>query len=442
MRSLFARDASASRLAALQFVVSAAAVLAVIGTAGVLALRRVAREEALRDATQLTRSVSASVVGPAVGRDLVDGHPDALARLDRLAADGLIGDRIVRLKLWTLDGRLVYADEHALMRTAIRPNPELLEAARSGEVRAEVSSLEEEENGFERGNGDLLEVYAPVTAADGTRFVIETYQRTEQLGQASTALWRSFLPVLVLALLALALAQLPLAWWYGRLTRREARARADLILTADRAREDERRRIAADLHDSVVQDLAGVAFDLAATADQIDRRDRDDVVATMRRGADVSRASIAQLRTLLVQLYPGQPSSLDLTRALPDLAADLNERGVRVDVQVEPIALDDERRSLLYRAALEAVRNVARHASATRATISLTATDGAATLYVEDNGQGMTSRDLAAQRAAGHVGLTLLAERVRTQNGELTISSEPGRGTRLAVWLPLAPAGD
>jgi signal transduction histidine kinase len=49
----------------------------------------------------------------------------------------------------------------------------------------------------------------------------------------------------------------------------------------------------------------------------------------------------------------------------------------------------------------------------------------------------MSSRDLVKQRAAGHVGLTLLADRVRAQQGELTISSEPGRGTRLVVWLPL-----
>ena len=110
-----------------------------------------------------------------------------------------------------------------------------------------------------------------------------------------------------------------------------------------------------------------------------------------------------------------------------------------VSVDIQPLTIDEELRSLLYRAAQEGVRNVARHAAATRATISLTQQDGVATLLIEDDGQGMTSRDLAEQRAAGHVGLTLLADRVRSQRGELTISSEPGRGTRLIVWVPVEP---
>jgi signal transduction histidine kinase len=361
-----------------------------------------------------------------------------VARLDELMAAGVIGDTIVRVKLWTPDGRLVYSDEHRLLGLGLKPAREIAEVARTGRPAAELSDLEAEENNFERSRGDLFEVYAPVRAADGTVLVAESYQTTQTLDTATDSLWRAFWPLLLAAVVALALAQLPIGWWYGRRSREQGQERAELLARAQRARQDERSRIASDLHDGVVQDLAGMSFDLAATAEQVGTLSPEEVAAALRNGSKVSRDSIAQLRTLLVQLHPADDDpELDLTRALPDLAEDLVGRGVAVQLDVEPVGLDEERRALVLRAAQEGIRNVARHAAATRATISLRQRDGMATLTVEDDGQGMTPHDLVDQRAAGHVGLTLLAHRVRTQQGELTISSEPGRGTRLTVSLPL-----
>jgi two-component system, NarL family, sensor kinase len=426
-------------LATTQFAITAFTLLLVVTTVGLFALHRVARDQALREATRLTRLIAASVIAPEVDRSLLAGDPASVSRLDALLHDGVIGDIIVRVKLWTPGGRIVYSDEHRLIGQDLPASAAVVEVARTGRPQAAVSDLDGEENSFERGRGDLLEVYVPVTAVDGTRFVAETYQATGDLTAASNTIWRSFLPVLLLALVALALAQLPLAWWYGRWSRNEVTERVELMTRAELARADERSRIAADLHDGVVQDLAGIAFDLAANADQVHSRSPQQLATALRHGADVSRASITQLRTLLVQLHPGEPSALDLARALPELAAHLRQRGVTVDVDIEPITIDEELRSLLYRAAQEGLRNVARHAAASRATISLTESGGVATLLIEDDGQGMTAHDLVEQRAAGHVGLTLLADRVRTRQGELTISSEPGRGTRLVVWLPLEP---
>lgn len=424
--------------ATVQFVLSGLALLLVVGTAGLYALHRVATQEALQQATRLTEVVAQSVLTPAIDRSVLDGDPAMTARLDELMRAGVIGDTIVRVKLWTPDGRLVYSDEHRLLGLGLRPAGEIAEVARTGRPQAELSELEAEENDFERSRGDLFEVYAPLTAADGTVLVVETYQTTATLQAATDRLWQAFWPLLLGVVLILALAQLPVGWWYARRTRAQAEERVELLGRAQLARQDERSRIASDLHDGVVQDLAGMAFDLAATAEQVDTLSREDVVTALRNGSKVSRTSIAQLRTLLIQLHPpGEEAELDLTRALPDLAEDLKDRGVTVQLDVEPVALDQELRALVFRAAQEGVRNVARHAAATRATISLRQQDGVATLTVEDDGQGMTSRDLVDQRAAGHVGLTLLANRVRTQQGELTISSEPGRGTRLTVSLPV-----
>ncbi len=424
--------------ATVQFVLSVLVLLLAVGTGGLYALHRIATDEALREATRLTQVVAQSVITPEIDRSVLSGDPAVVGRLDELMAAGVIGDTIVRVKLWTPDGQLVYSDEHRLMGLGLKPAREIAEVARTGRPTAELSELEAEENGFERSLGDLFEVYAPLRAADGTVLVAETYQTTRALETATDSLWRAFWPLLLAAVAALALAQLPIGWWYGRRSRQLGEERVELLGRAQRARQDERSRIASDLHDGVVQDLAGMSFDLAATAEQVDTLPREDVVAALRNGSQVSRSAIAQLRTLLLRLHPADDEdALDLTRALPDLAEELKGRGVAVQLDVEPVGLDEELRALVLRAAQEGIRNVARHAAATRATISLRQHDGQATLTVEDDGQGMTPRDLVDQRAAGHVGLTLLAHRVRTQQGELTISSEPGRGTRLTVSLPL-----
>ncbi|MBI4939426.1 MAG: hypothetical protein HY830_01615 [Actinobacteria bacterium] len=423
-------------LAAVQFVISASALLLVITTAGLFVLQRVARDEALRDATELTRVVTDVAIRPHVSRALLDGDPAELAALE--AAEGaVLGDVIVRVKLWAPDGRIVWSDENRLIGTAPGASSDIVEVARTGVADAEFADPTADEHTFEQGQGELLEVYVPVVAADGTRLVAETYQTSGRVAAATHAIWWSYLPVMLIALVALALAQMPLALWWGRRSRAEAEERVELLARAELARQDERSRIASDLHDTVVQDLAGMAFDLAATASSVHRRSTEELATTLREGAETSRSSIAQLRAMLIKLHPGDAPPIDLARELPELAADLKGRGVRVDVDIDPVSLDHELRALLFRAAQEGVRNVARHAAATRATISLTARDGVATLLIEDDGQGMSSRDLVKQRAAGHVGLTLLADRVRAQQGELTISSEPGRGTRLVVWLPL-----
>jgi signal transduction histidine kinase len=432
---------SGPRLAAIQFVISACVVLGAVTTTGALVLHQVAQDQALREATQLTRTITESVIVPRADQTLVAGDPAAVARLDNALAGAALADVLVRVKLWTGDGRIVYSDEGRLIGTSPTPSPEMLQVARTGRPAAEIADLSAAENRFEQGRGRLLEVYVPVTGADGTQLVAETYQATSAVTAASDALWRSFLPVLLVALLALGLAQVPLAWWYGHRARTAAEERLELMHRAELARQDERSQIAADLHDSVVQDLAGVSFDLSANANQIHTRTPGELTEAMRNGADVCRRSIAVLRAMLVQLHPGDVSALDLGRALPLLAAGLTDRGVRVDLDIQPIVLGREVRALLYRAAQEGVRNVARHAAATRASISLAECNGFATLLIEDDGQGMTSRDLVKQRAAGHVGLTLLADRVRTRQGELTISSEPGSGTRLTVLLPLEADG-
>jgi two-component system, NarL family, sensor kinase len=303
-----------------------------------------------------------------------------------------------------------------------------------------VSDLERPENRFERGGGRLVEVYMPLTGPTGEKVLLEAYHPASNIEANGHRIWRSLLPVLFALLAALAIAQLPLAWALARRVRAQERDRARLRRAGEDALESERRRIAAELHDGVVQDLAGVAYDLQATADHLGpsaHNGNAELAVVLRRGAGVCRGSMRALRALLVDLYPSERREEGLDAAVEALARPLRERGVdvAVDLEVEH-RLASPTAELVYRAVQESLRNVERHAAARTARVALREEDSAVTLVVEDDGRGMTGDNLREQHAAGHMGLALLADGVAARGGSLSIESEPGTGTRVQVSLP------
>jgi two-component system, NarL family, sensor kinase len=423
------------RAAVLPFLLSAVALLAVVATVGVVGLHRTAESEALRQAGQRTQTVGQSVIEPLLTAGVLRGDPQALRRFDRIVRERVLRDPITRVKLWTPDGRVVYSDEPRLIGKRFPLSDELRQALTSHGPHADLSTLGQAENGFERPQGPrLLEVYLPLWGPSGAEVIAETYQRTTLVDATSHHLWVSFTPVLLVALLALALAQVPLGFWLARRIQAGIRERRRLESLADEATRQERLRIASTLHDGVVQDLAGVAFTLSATSARVDAADPEELRSTLRDAAAVARDSISELRNLLVELCPPAQEIAGLQGALEELAAPLRRRGLAVTLETR---IDGERDAardeLLYRAAREALRNVERHAAATAVTVRLEADGMRAWLMVEDDGRGVTAADLAEQRAAGHVGLALLAERVVARGGQLGIVSEPGRGTRLTL---------
>ena len=133
-------------------------------------------------------------------------------------------------------------------------------------MRADVSDLSRPENRLERGDGRLVEVYLPLRLASGRLVLVEAYHPAGQIDAASHRIWRTFLPMLLGLLLALAAAQLPLVWSQARRARADARDREELAREAEHALQAERGRIATELHEGIVQDLAGAAYELHAAA--------------------------------------------------------------------------------------------------------------------------------------------------------------------------------
>jgi signal transduction histidine kinase len=417
-----------------QFALAALAVLAVFGLLSVVALRELAHSEALRDARQFAALAGQGIVEPTIGSALLQGDRAAIDAVDREVQERVLGERVVRVKLWRRDGRIVYSDEPRLIGSRFPLDESKREVLRTGRTQVELSDLAGPENRYELGEGDLYEVYLPVRTPDGTPLLFETYQRRSAVAATGRRIWLPFAALLLASLALLWLVQIPLA---ARLDRRLRKTQADreaLLRRAVEASADERRRIAADLHDGVVQDLAGISYSLSAAAHDEPSPTTRGTLATAAAG---TRDAMRRLRSLLVEIHPPNLRASGLETALADAAASLRARGVDVAVEIEPdLELGEEDERLLYRVALEALRNVERHAHATRVSVDLRSTPNGVELEVVDDGAGFTSEERRRRADEGHVGLSLLEELAAGSGGHLAVRSEPGDGTTVTLELP------
>jgi two-component system, NarL family, sensor kinase len=430
------RRTGSPRRLLLQFGLSGLVAVLVVLAAGTYAARRVGERESIRDARALTELLARTVIEPHLRDGIVTGDPAARAELDAAVRPRVVSGSIVRVKLWTPAGRIVYSDEPRLVGTQYRLQEDDLDVLRTGEVAAEVSDLTRPENRYERSASKLLEVYLPVRTPDGHRLLFETYLGYGSVTAGARRVWLALLPALGGGLAVLWLVQLPVAASLGRRLRRGQEEREELLLRSLDASDRERRRIAADVHDGIVQDLAGASFTLAGAGqrarDEETRSILDDAAATTRR-------AVSELRSLLVSIYPPNLSGGGLEAALSDLLARVGADGVSTSLAVDSdLDLSTEHEQLVFRVAQEALRNVSAHADASRVDVELARANGGYRLDVADDGRGFDAAGRAQRRAEGHLGLDLLADRAGDAGAALEIESAPAAGTRVRLEGPTA----
>jgi two-component system, NarL family, sensor kinase len=420
-------------LAGLLAVVVAAAI-------GVALQRHAARQDAIKDASTLAKLAGQGILEPNATQSLLDGDPRAIHDLDLIVARKIKTKEsgIVRVKLWDETGRVIYSDNHALIGSRFALPEEERDALRTGESEAELTDLNRDENRPDTLHGKLLEVYLPIRATTGQRLLFELYQAQRSVTDTAQKTFLAFAPALIGALLLLQLLQLPLAYRMARTLHDNRQEREELLLRALAASDTERRRIASDLHDGVVQDLAGTSYALAAAADRIDGQ-APTVSEALRDGARQTRRSIRQLRSLLVDIYPPDLHRAGLAAALSDLVAPLESRGVQARVDLPPgLRLEPDHEALMFRTAQEALRNVMAHSDAHCVDVSVILENSHAGLTIADDGRGFTPDVAQAARDDGHLGLRVLADMAHDAGGRLDIDSQPGRGTRVCLEVPVA----
>lgn len=420
-----------------KFVLAGLVALAVFLVGSLVVLRDLGETEAIRDARQFAILSGQGIVEPELRDAIVDGDTAAVETIDLLVQERVLGERIVRVKIWTRDGRVVYSDEPRLIGTTHALDDTKLAVLGSGAARAELSDLSGPENRYEQGLGDLYEVYLPVRTPDGTPLLFETYQRSTAVASTGRRIWLPFAALLLVSLVLLWLVQVPLAWRLAARLRRSQEEREELLVRAVEASTDERRRIAADLHDGVAQDLAGISYSLSAAADRAGPDTPPAVRETLRDAATGTRDSMRRIRSLLVEIHPPNLRATGLGAALTDLLAPLPAHGIETSLEIDgtPV-LSEEAEQLIYRAAGEAIRNVEKHAHASQVSVRVTSENGVARLEVVDDGSGFTAEERDQRRADGHVGLSLLEDLAARLQGRVEVTSTPGSGTRFVLEVP------
>ena len=410
-----------------RYIASALVAVVLISLLGVVLFQRLGEDEAIRDAQDQTRASATWAVQPVLTDDVLRGDPVALARLDSVVRERVLQESsVVRVKIWDRSGRIVYSDEQRLIGARYPIAADELEEFQDDRIHAHVSDLSKPENRFERDFGKLLEVYVGLTTPTGGPLRYEEYYRSSFVDARASRIFREFGFISLGALILLALIQLPLAWALAKRVRRAQRERVELLQRAVDASERERRRIAADLHDGVVQNLAGVSYSLSAAASSAPA----ELSPTLDEAAGETRQALRELRSLLVEIYPPDLQREGLEAALEDLLAPCAARGLETRLAVDDGDLPPDVEGLFFRAAQEALRNVVKHAGAQRVEVAVARRNGSASLRVEDDGSGF---EVDGRPRGDHFGLRVLRDLVREVGGDLEIDSKPGRGTVVCV---------
>ena len=206
-----------------------------------------------------------------------------------------------------------------------------------------------------------------------------------------------------------------------------------------RVQEDERRRLASDLHDGIGQQLTALRHRLDALARSVDGA--GDASNPLHQALEICDAAIQETRALSRLLRPQILDDLGLEAALNWLARHSAESGgfeVEVDVTSLP-TIDGDLSTLIFRVAQEALTNVLKHAQAKHVVIRLAQRqDEWLQFLIVDDGRGFDVDAAFAKASDGHsTGLASMRERVRLFGGRFTVVSRPGEGMQLRVLIPL-----
>ena len=230
---------------------------------------------------------------------------------------------------------------------------------------------------------------------------------------------------------------------FQRLIEGERRFRG-LAKAVWKVQEDERRRLARELHDGLGQTLTALTNQLARVQQKLGERDGDELAARLADSVEMARLALNETRELSRLLRPPVLDDLGLATALSWLARTLEQRaGLHVELSLTGIEerFDPELETLVFRIAQEALTNVLRHACVDQARVALSRSGGLLVLRVSDGGQGFNPQAaMAGGEMATGSGLRGMRDRCELFGGHIEIVSAPGQGTLISAAVPLLEA--
>jgi PAS domain S-box-containing protein len=206
-------------------------------------------------------------------------------------------------------------------------------------------------------------------------------------------------------------------------------------------REEERTRMAREIHDELGQTLTALKIDLSWLTRRLPH-EQELLLKKTESMYELVDEAIQTVKRISTELRPGALDDLGLADAIE---WQTEEFGKRTDIKSkfsaspEGIVLDRDRSTAVFRICQEALTNIIRHAKATRVSVSLRKGPGRVSLKISDNGKGIEESQILDPRAFGLIGMR---ERARFWGGEVKISGAPGKGTLVALSIPLARRED
>jgi PAS domain S-box-containing protein len=217
--------------------------------------------------------------------------------------------------------------------------------------------------------------------------------------------------------------------------RQQLQALAERI---QRAREEERKMVARDLHDDIGQILTAIKMDMTWAVRHLPKT-KDEVHERLAGSIELINDGVQSVRRICSGLRPGVLDDLGLAAAIEWQANEFSNRnGISCEVVVPVVELpiDGDRATAVFRIFQECLTNVARHAEAKSVRASLSQQDKNLLLVVEDDGKGFRESEVA-----GSLGVLGMKERAQVCGGSVQVSSSPGKGTKITVLIPLNAAG-
>ena len=443
----------------LRFAVGALVAFAVVGAGlSVLLSRRVLDRDRRAAAEHAQFVVDSVLADHLTAKDLsAPVKPDRYAQLLGFARTQVLQPPLVLVTVWRSDGTVLFSSIRSFVGKKFVPASDLRAAFAGGNSRsAVVYNLDKGKLFVPRLPEQVLDTFVPLASRTGhgsssASAVVEIYtDYASVIATAHSTYWKDIVTTAE-ALGIIYLLLLPVAWSLSYTLERQNES-MEVLLSRERstqferrrlldrmlkAAEEERTRLAAELHDGAVQRLARLGFGLERVRS---RQKQGDVAGAENMLREMQTAvfdEVKELRAMMSRLRPPVLDQRGLEDALRDRAEAIKaDTGLECTIQATLDGrLAPNLETVLYRVSQEALQNVVKHARAKHAQVVLGRDNGAVVLEVQDDGVGFQP---GATKTAGgdHFGMLAMRERVEMIGGSCEVTSSPGQGTRVRVILP------
>ena len=434
------RDEALIRRAFVQFALVSAGLITVV-VVGVLLIAGFLTHRSATAEAQTRGEVVAAVVE--TGLKSADGGPPLEAEVADAVAQAADQAGVRAVVVWDASGTVLWSTHMSLIGQSFELEPELSDLFGSTQP---LTADRGERLTSARPAGllsDDVAVFSPITDAQGTPLLVEAHVTAGSLdGLGSTPM------VLLLPLGVAVLAVFEgLALMVGaRLARRVQASRGERIklMTASLgAVENERRRLAHDLHDGIIQDLAATRYALMSVMQTVPPDLPEDPRSRLSRVCELLGEELDVLRGMLGEMVPPEAPGATRSQMIQALVARLVPEGIAWSVEVDGglATVDPDTLQMVHRVVQEGVRNAVRHARPSTITVRVTTPGGVGDtrvrVEVEDDGVGPAA---GGDTAEMHYGLRLLRDLVHDLDGDQQLLSLPEGGARLVAEWPVSSA--